>query len=49
MLEGGVEATGGGGNFSGMEEARKHFAQVGVVESSTTGDVAAMEWRGAFL
>ena len=49
MLEGGVEATGGGGDFSGVEEAGKHFAEVGVVESGTTGDVATMEWSGAFL
>src|SRR5437667_477253 len=49
MLEGAVEATGGGGNFSGMEEARKHFADVGVVESGATGDVSGMEWGRAFL
>ena len=49
MREGGVEATGGGGNFSGMEEARKHFADIVVVESGTTGDVSAMEWSGALL
>ncbi len=49
MLEGAVEATGGGGNFSGMEEAGKHFTHVGVVESGTTGDVSAMEWSGALL
>ena len=49
MLEGGVEAAGGGGDFSGMEEARKHSADVVVVEVGTAGDVATMEWSGAFL
>ena len=33
MLEGGVEATGGRGDFSGMVQAGKHFAEVVVVES----------------
>ena len=49
MREGAVEATGGRGDFAGMEEAGKHFAQVGVVESGPTGDVATMEWSGTFL
>ena len=49
VLEGGVEATGGGGDFSGMEEARKHFAYVVVVESGAIGDFSGMEWSGAFL
>lgn len=49
MLEGGVEATGEGGNFSGQEEARQHSAHVVVVESGAFGDLSTLEWRGAFV
>jgi len=49
VVDGGVESSGGGGDFAGVGEAREHAADVVVFESGSTGDLCAVEWGGAFF
>ncbi len=44
MLKGGIESTSRRGNFTSMEQARKHLADVRVVEFCAIGDFSGTEW-----